>query len=186
MSEKEFHLSDYVDGHAVGSAAEYAQAFQNGQPFRHVVIDQFLTPDFCRQIYEQFPGFEADHAVSENKKVSGKATRQQVTSLGQPFIKADELVQNPGFLALIEQITGIEQLQYDPFNYGGGTHENREGQELDPHIDFNLHPVSNQHRRLNLIIYLNEEWDDAWGGSLQLHRDPIPTIRRTDTLLPSP
>jgi hypothetical protein len=84
----------------------------------------------------------------------------------------DDLVRNADFLALVEKITGISGLQYDPFYFGGGTHENRDGQDLDPHIDFNYHPVTSQHRRLNLIIYLNEGWEDAWGGSLQLHRDP--------------
>jgi hypothetical protein len=84
----------------------------------------------------------------------------------------DDLLQSPEFLALVGRITGIAGLRYDPWYFGGGTHENRQGQDLDPHIDFNYHPMTRQHRRLNLIIYLNEEWDDAWGGSLQLHRDP--------------
>lgn len=172
MSGNEFHLTDFINSRVIESAAEYAQAFRNGQPFRHVVMDDFLAPEFCEQICTQFPGFEAEHAFNENRKVGGKATREQVRSLGEAFVKADDLVQNPQFLALIEQITGVEQLHYDPFYYGGGTHENREGQDLDPHIDFNYHPISNQHRRLNLIIYLNEEWDDSWGGALQLHRDP--------------
>lgn len=154
------------------SEADLAAEFQQGQPFRHVVIDDFLTAEFCAEICDQFPAFENEHAINENQRVGGKATREQVRGLGQAFRRADDLMQAPEFLELIGRITGVEDLNYDPYYFGGGTHENREGQELDPHIDFNYHPVSNQHRRLNLIIYLNPEWDDTWGGSLQLHRDP--------------
>jgi len=39
-------------------------------------------------------------------------------------------------------------------------------------VDFNYHPITRQHRRLNLIVYLSEEWRDEWGGSIRLHRDP--------------
>jgi len=39
-------------------------------------------------------------------------------------------------------------------------------------VDFNFHPITRQHRRLNLILYLSPEWDKDWGGSIQLHRDP--------------
>jgi hypothetical protein len=76
------------------------------------------------------------------------------------------------YLDAMSQMLGIPGLLFDPAMYGGGTHENLEGQELDPHIDFNYDPIRRLHRRINLLIYLNKEWDLSWGGGIELHSDP--------------
>lgn len=165
-------MEHHVNPQVRESASEFARQFREAQPFRHVVIDHFLDDGFCSAICAQFPEFRNDHAINENSQVGGKATRESVRALGDAFLQMDDLVRSPEFLGLVEGITGIRDLQYDPFYFGGGTHENRNGQDLDPHIDFNYHPVTGQHRRLNLIIYLNEGWQDEWGGSLQFHRNP--------------
>jgi len=169
---QKFSPATCVNQQILESAEGYASEFRQARPFRHVVMDNFLDADFCAEVCVQFPGFQKEHAVNENRKIGGKATREQVRSLGPAFEKIDDLAKHPSFLSLIEQITGVSGLNYDPCYYGGGTHENLHGQDLDPHIDFNYHPISSQHRRLNLIIYLNERWKDEWGGSLQLHSDP--------------
>jgi 2OG-Fe(II) oxygenase superfamily len=165
-------ILELVNKQVLEDAGRWSERFAGAQPFPHVVVDNFLTGDFCREICRQFPGFDEAAAINENGLVGAKATQEKVRSLGPAYRQMDDLLQSPEFLALVGRITGIDGLRYDPWYFGGGTHENRLGQDLDPHIDFNYHPLTRQHRRLNLIIYLNEEWDDAWGGSLQLHRDP--------------
>jgi hypothetical protein len=146
--------------------------FREGQPFRHVVIDDFLDPEFCERLRRDFPGFEERFAINELGEVGGKAVRTDVRDISEAYRELDRFIQTPGFLDSISRITGIPDLLYDPDYVGGGTHENRHGQSLDPHIDFNYHPGTRWHRRLNLIVYLNPEWQEAWGGNIEFHSDP--------------
>ena len=149
-----------------------AASFAYGNPFRHIVIDGFFSEDYCAELLKQFPPFELGNARNEAGEIGNKSTVEKIRELGSAYATLDNLVQSREFLDLIGRITGVDNLLYDPWYFGGGTHENRSGQDLDAHVDFNRHPVERWHRRLNLIVYLNREWDAAWGGSLELHSDP--------------
>ena len=151
---------------------QLARSFESAKPFRHLVIDGFLAPAFCRDLAGAFPGFGSGATVNEFGEEGGKAVYGNVPELGEPFRRFDELIRSQSFLDRLSRITGVPELLYDPEYVGGGTHENLHGQELDPHVDFNYHPSTKQHRRLNLILFLNEEWEDAWGGNLDFHQDP--------------
>jgi hypothetical protein len=153
-------------------AERLAAAFRTREPFRHVVIEDFFAADFCAQLLREFPPFERGNARNEAGELGAKSTVEKIRELGPAYTALDDVIQTREFLELIGRITGIADLHYDPWYFGGGTHENRDGQDLDSHVDFNRHPVERWHRRLNLIVYLNPEWDDAWGGSLELHSDP--------------
>ena len=162
-----------------------ARAFQNAQPFRHVAIDDFFSRPLCERLLADFPGFEARHALNEMGEVGGKAVRMDVRDISDAYRDLDRYLQTPEFLGYVSAITGIPDLLYDPDYIGGGTHENRQGQRLDAHVDFNYHPRTRWHRRLNLIVYLNPEWEDTWGGLLELHSDPWSTAaNRTVAIAP--
>jgi hypothetical protein len=175
-----------IDHHVIDQADELAAQFSAAQPFRHVMIDNFFTPELCRQLSDNFPAFDESLAINEDGIVGNKAVHENIRELGPFWQSLDELVQHASFRKMISRITGISDLQHDPHYFGGGTHENRHGQGLDAHIDFNFHPVTRQHRRLNLIVYLNEEWQDEWGGSIQLHKDPYlpPALDEIVTIRP--
>lgn len=161
-----------------------AAAFAGARPFRHAVIDSFLDPDACSALLQQFPGFEARYALNEMGEVGGKAVRSAVRDLGPAYAAIDDFIQTPDFLGYVSRLTGIPDLLYDPDYEGGGTHENSDGQGLDAHVDFNYHPRTGWHRRLNLIIYLNPEWQSDWGGALQLVEDPWSGVGQRHEVLP--
>lgn len=177
-------LTDCIDPRIVADADRHATAFARREPFRHVVIDDFLNPDYAAALLAQFPAFEHGNARNEAGDPGNKSTVERIRGLGAPYAALDDLIRSAPFLDLIARITGIPDLLYDPWYFGGGTHENRTGQDLDPHVDFNRHPVENWHRRLNLIVYLNHEWDEAWGGSLDLHSDPRAADDRVTRVTP--
>jgi hypothetical protein len=78
------------------------------------------------------------------------------------------------FLSILESITGIRNLLGDPDLQGGGIHAIGAGGFLKLHTDFNWHKKMNMHRRLNLLIYLNSDWQDDWLGAIELW-DPTAT-----------
>lgn len=165
-------MPSIVNPEVLDTIASHAEAFRNAPYFPHVVIDDFLDPAACQALLDAFPGYEAKHATNELGEVGRKAVREQVRGLGPSFAALDDTVRSEDFTQLMSRITGIPDLLYDAEYVGGGTHDNLNGTELDVHVDFNYHPRTDWHRRLNLILFLNPEWEASWGGCLSLHRNP--------------
>jgi len=157
----------------VGDAGKLRQEFLTNRPFRHVVIEPFLDPELCAQLIAEFPPFDQKHAVNEHGQAGRHAVHSELARLGKAYAQFDRLMSDRDFLALVGRITDIPDVLYDPEYVGGGTHENLDGEELDTHVDFNYHPRTHFHRRLNLIVFLNPEWEQSWGGCLELMRDPF-------------
>src|SRR5262245_2882431 len=119
-------LSDHVQARA----DEYAERFARREPFRHVVIDDFFAADYAERLLAEFPPFERGNARNEAGELGNKSTVERIRELGPSYAALDDLVQSPPLLALVGRVTSIADLRYDPWYFGGGTHENRAGQDL--------------------------------------------------------
>lgn len=154
------------------SVDQHREAFLTAQPFKHVMIENFFEPVFAEQLLAEFPSFDKKLSINESGQTSGKSVNTNIRTISPAYQHLYDLLGSRPFLDFISQLSGIPDLLLDPKMFGGGTHENLHGQDLDPHVDFNYDEARQLHRRLNLIVYMNKEWRSEWGGALEIHSNP--------------
>lgn len=167
------NVSDILSTQANKKTEELNENFERGDPFKHVCIDGFFNNKFANALLEAFPSFADSRAQNELGQVGGKDVNWSFDEISSDYAKLKKALLDGSITDYLSKITGIENLVWGGESmYGGGTHENINGMELDVHIDFNYDDTNGYHRRVNMLIYLNKEWEDEWGGSFEIHRDP--------------
>jgi Rps23 Pro-64 3,4-dihydroxylase Tpa1-like proline 4-hydroxylase len=140
--------------------------YQNAVPYPHIVIDNFLPKNVMRKVVEEFPArVDGRFADDFSQLKTGYSLSKIRSAYVNDLLSA---LNSAAFIVFLEQLTGIKGLVTDSHFTGGGLHETKRGGHLSIHADFNIHPHTKLLRRLNLILFLNEEWEDDWGGNLEL------------------
>ena len=150
----------------------FQNQYQNARPFKHVCIENFLDLEVAESLLTDFPPFDREKARNEFGEIGGKAVNTNLRVISPNYEKFYHYIFSAEFLKNMSELTGIPDLIGDPAMFGGGTHENCHGQELDPHVDFNYVSGGEAHRRVNLLIYLNKDWQPDWGGAIEIHSNP--------------
>jgi Rps23 Pro-64 3,4-dihydroxylase Tpa1-like proline 4-hydroxylase len=147
---------------------ELQSAYQNGTPFPNIVIDDFLPDALIEKALAEFPKVAGQDAVSFDRDQERYKTQFQPDELSPSMRAMFYAFNSRPFIRILENITGIKGLIPDPYFIGGGFHEILEGGHLSIHADFNHHLPMNLERRINVLIYLNKDWKDEYGGQLEL------------------
>jgi hypothetical protein len=164
-----------INRNVLSKADEFSGIFQQARPFKYLCIDSFFEGDDAELLLSDFPPFDTRKATNEFGEVGRKAVHTGLKDISPAYAKFYDYLLSEDFLNAMSAMTGIPDLLPDPRMYGGGTHENVHGQSMDPHVDFNYDQDHGYHRRLNLIVYLNKDWREEWGGALELHSNPRDT-----------
>ena len=149
-------------------AASAHDSYINAKPFPHVVFDNFFDPGLLDRVLEEFPKPGAirwqrfDNAREIKLASAAEASFGPVTRLLMYHLNSFT------FLRFMSAVTGIENLIPDPSFEGGGLHQIVRGGKLGIHADFNKHRDYGLDRRLNLLLYLNKDWSEEYGGHLEL------------------
>ncbi len=171
----------------VGRLDTLAPQYRQSEPFPHIHIDAFLDSASAHALEAEFPQRTSEawtqyKHINENK--TGLTKRDQIPgSLG---LIIDEL-NSPEFVAWLARLTGIPDLIADPSLEGGGLHQSARGGFLNVHADFTVHHHQpTWQRRVNVILYLNDGWQEEWGGAIELWDRQMTKVRREDLPAPQP
>ena len=154
-------------------AAEKASEYQNAQPFPHIALKDLFPVDLLREvsneIEEKFKrDKEEQHWINKDNWQSKKRATAAVDKVGQHTVKMIEYLNGSEFVNFLGKLSGIDRLCADISLKGGGVHYIETGGFLKIHADFNYHAALKQYRRLNLLLYLNDDWKEEYNGNLEL------------------
>ena len=148
---------------------ELTDHYARAQPFAHIHLPELLDPDAAQRAATAFPSPGGDAWTQYKHYNENKLGQHDRRRFPPDIARVVHALSAPPFFAFLSHLTGIPDLLVDPALEGGGLHQTERGGFLNRHAEVaSHHHKPNWRRRCNLILYLNEHWEDEWGGAIEL------------------
>jgi Rps23 Pro-64 3,4-dihydroxylase Tpa1-like proline 4-hydroxylase len=162
-------LSDQFTQRLETLAQAKAEEYKANRPYPHIYFDNFLPVDVAEAALRDFPepkevDWHSYKDVNQHKKLAFDV----VEKLPQSIRDVLYFLNTRPMLKFLETLTGIQSVLPDPNYVGGGLHQIRPGGLLEVHADFSYHNGLRLDRRINVLIYLNKDWEEEYGGHFEL------------------
>jgi Rps23 Pro-64 3,4-dihydroxylase Tpa1-like proline 4-hydroxylase len=155
-------------------AESHSTAYQQGNPFPNIVFEDFFKEEFLDEVLAEFPDLAKRNTIQYENAFEKKFAGRGEQDFGLATRQFMHFLNSEPFLQFLQKLTGIEEILIgDPYYIGGGQHEIKRGGLLKIHVDFNKHPKLGLDRRLNVLVYLNKDWDESYGGHFELWNETM-------------
>jgi hypothetical protein len=146
-----------------------AAQYRSAAPYPHIVLDDFFDRDAVARGLAEFPAPDSTTWKKYRHVNAQKLGKTERRTFPEAIGSLVDALNAPHFVSFLSRLTGVEGLLADATLEGGGMHQSLPGGFLNVHVDFTAHPHQ-QHwrRRVNALLYLNQDWDDRYGGHLEL------------------
>lgn len=148
---------------------EMGPQYRNAHPYPHIVIEGILDEAAARKALEDFPRPDSGEWMHYKHVNENKLAQNTRDAIPASLLNIIDELQSKEFCAYLSELTGIPNLLADESLDGGGLHQSKRGGYLNIHADFTAHPRKDRwRRRVNVLVYLNEGWQDEYGGQFEL------------------
>lgn len=164
---------------------ELAKEYENAVPWKHLMLDNFLNDELANSLFENFPPID-NLKVKRKSLNEDKAEDYHFENFHPSFSKLRAVIQSPEFYNYMSKLTGLKNLITTNDAMGSGVHQGKNGSYVDVHVDINMNVEAGLWRRINLLIYLNKNWQPEYGGDLEVwdkemkncHKEISPVFNR--------
>jgi hypothetical protein len=142
------------------------------EPYKHLIVDNFLPDDLAKKCLESFPKLDDDtwqHEDDKNIEVKSRTTWVSEFDIPDNIVDSVRILNSSLLLNSFSDVFEIQRLMPDPYFSGGGLNITQKGGLLDVHVDGNYHDASGLNRRMNALVYLNPGWEESWGGEFGIY-----------------
>ncbi len=137
--------------------------YKNTKPFEHVVIDDFLDFPMAEKLEKAFFNYDSPKWHRYSNAVEEKKTCNIWNEFDATLYYYFTEVNSARFLNLLSGLVGTN-LFPDFGLHGGGLHIHSGGGNLNPHLDYSIHPKIKLQRKINLIYYCSSDIELAESG----------------------
>lgn len=149
--------------------------YSTAQPCKHLVLDNFLEQELADKLHSSFPSLESLN-VKRKSLNENKAEDYHFERWDPSFSALREVVGSEEFYGWMRRITGMPDLITTTDSLGSGVHQGGNGSYVDVHVDVNMNAEAGLWRRVNLLIYLNKDWKEEYGGHLEIWDKEMKTM----------
>jgi Rps23 Pro-64 3,4-dihydroxylase Tpa1-like proline 4-hydroxylase len=170
FSGSELNIIAKKCGEKIRMAIPQEQFFE--LPYEHIVIDDFFPNELANICLDNFPPLSDaswQHQNDKDIEVKYRTTWESEFDIPEGILDAIKILNSSIVMKAISDLMGIKKIIPDPYYTGGGLNVTTRGGLLDVHVDGNYHDATGLNRRLNAILYLNPNYQTAWGGEFGVY-----------------
>jgi len=142
-------------------------------PFPYVIIPDFINTEYYNKIKSNFPSEPDENWWKYENPLEVKYALDNLELMDGVISNVFYALSHDNTIDKFKKIFNIPDLEYDPHCHGAGLHMHPRYGRLNMHLDYEIHPLSNKQRLLNIILYLNDDWNPDWNGDTQLWNNNV-------------
>jgi Rps23 Pro-64 3,4-dihydroxylase Tpa1-like proline 4-hydroxylase len=129
-------------------------------------LDNLLNENDVKEIYTAFPQKQEMLLLKDLREY--KHVGIQIDKYHPILSEIIYAFQDLKVVNIVSEITGFKQLFADEYLYAGGVSVMDNGCFLNPHLDNSHDKDRDKYRVLNLLYYVTPNWQEEYGGNLEL------------------